>query len=653
MLNRDSIEKIAPGLRLLFHYDRSLFAGDALAALVVAVVLIPSAIAYADLAKGAVAAGLYASVAGMVAYALFASSRHVIVGPDAAVALLVGTAIGPLAMGDPGKAVTLATVLALLTAAILLLMSRLRLGIAADFLSSPALLGFMNGAAVVIIGSQIGKLCGLSLTEDNTLLRFWEWGSRLGSIHVRTILIGLGFIGLLVLCRWKLPRVPGAVVVFALAMILGWFIDFSQYGMQVIGKIDLNLPDPIRPGLKLTEAAPLFTAAIGIALLVFSEGVVLGRSVAGKHGYAIDPDRELLALGMANVAAGLVGSFAVSSSQTRTLLNDATGGRTQMVSFIAAALVAVFVIVLNPLLATIPAVAIAAILIFTGVTLIDAGLYRRLWRIHGFSTVIAATTTVGVVALGVLPGILLGVVLSLLGVLAEIVRPQDALLGCIEGSIDITPDVGDDEAAVTIPGLVVYRFYGPLIFANVRFFIERIDWFISQEKEPVRQVIVDARAIPASILPRPNSSVSLLPSCMSGIIFIIAKAHLPLRQTVESLGGILDGCWRSTILVMRLPHLRLSVLEQPISPTENRRIRTLQFQLNNIAFHEFANDIGHYGIYFYVPTFFRTTVTANDFEHHSRSKLSAGRHGGRRRRQFQFVLAHGNRCRVAALRSGR
>jgi SulP family sulfate permease len=540
MLKQGFLHKAMPGLSLLFNYDRSLLKYDSLAALVVSVVLVPSAIAYADLAKCAPAAGLYASVAGMVIYGLFTSSRHVIVGPDAAIALLVGAAIGPLAMDDPGKAVTLATMLALLTAAVLLLMARLRLGIAADFLSSPALLGFMNGAAVVIIGSQIGKLCGISLSEDNTLLRFWEFGSQLGSIHARTAAVGMICIVILALCRWRLPSLPGAVVIFALAMIAGRFLDFSQWGMQVIGKVDLNIPNPVRPGLKLNESAPLFTAAIGIALLVFSEGVVLGRSVATRRGYAIDPDRELLALGAANLAAGLVCSFAIGSSQTRTLLNDGTGGRTQMVSFLAAALVAVLVVLLNPLLATIPSVAIAAILVVTGVTLVDAGLYLRLWKLHGFSAVVAASTTLGVVALGVLPGILLGVVLSLLGVLAEIVRPQDALLGYVEGSSTLH-DVGDDEAAQTIPGLIVYRFYGPLIFANVRFFIDRIEWFISQEKEPVRQVIVDARAIPTIDITATEQLGDFVARLHKrGIDFVVAKAHLPLRETVASIGGLLE-----------------------------------------------------------------------------------------------------------------
>jgi SulP family sulfate permease len=529
--------KLLPGVALLLRYERSQWRHDAVAALVVALVLIPSAFAYADLAKCAPAAGLYAAVSSMVVFALFTSSRHVIVGPDAAIALLVGAAIGPLAAGDAGKAVALATFLALLTAAVLFLMARLRLGIAADFLSSPAMLGFMNGAAVVIVSSQIGKLCGIKLAGDNTLLRLWEWIARLGETHARTLLVGLACIAVLGLSRWKVRRVPGAVAVFVLAMIAGHYVDFAALGVPVIGTVDLRVPDPVQPGLNLAELAPLFTAAIGIALLVFSEGVLLARSVAGRHGYDIDPDRELVAFGAANIAAGLLCSFAVGSSQTRTLLNAATGGRTQMVSLLGAALAAAFVFLLTSWIATIPSVAIAAILVFTGVTLVDVRVYPRLWRLHRFSMLVAAATTVGVVALGVLPGILLGVVLSLLGVLAEIVRPHDALLGCVEGSTTLH-DIGDDDAAQTIPGLVVYRFYGPLIFANVRFFIERIEWFIAQETGPVRQVILDARAIPSIDLTAAEQLRDYVVRLRArGIEFVVAKAHLPLRETVAAIAS--------------------------------------------------------------------------------------------------------------------
>jgi SulP family sulfate permease len=266
--------------------------------------------------------------------------------------------------------------------------------------------------------------------------------------------------------------------------------------------------------------------------------------LATRHGYSLDPDRELVAFGAANIAAGLLGSFAVGSSQTRSLLNDATGGRTQMVSFLAAAMTAAFALLLMPFLATIPSVAIAAILTFTGVTLVDFHVYRRLWRLHRFSMVIALATSLGVIALGVLPGILLGVLLSLLGVLAQIVRPHDALLGCVEGS-NTLHDVGDDEAAETIPGLVVYRFYGPVIFANVRFFIERIESFIEEEHEPVRQVILDARAIPSidiTAAEQLGDYVSRLKD--RGIEVVVVKAHLPLRETLTELGDIFSGCFR-------------------------------------------------------------------------------------------------------------
>lgn len=526
-----------PVVSILLNYRRSDLRHDLPAALAVALVTIPAAFAYADLAQCPPVAGLFAAIAGMAAFALFSTSRHVIVGPDAAIALLVGAAIAPLAAGDPGKAVTLAAVLSLLTGSVLLLMAKLKLGIAADFLSSPAMAGFMNGAAVVIVCSQLGKLSGIGLAEDNSLLRLSEWLVRLEKIHPPTLALGLLTMAALFLCRWKFPRIPGAVAVFLLAMVAGRFVDFSGAGIQVLGSLELQLPDPVKPGLRLADAAPLFTSAMGIALLVFSEGVVLGRSVANRHGYALDPDRELVALGASNIAAAVCCSFAVGSTQTRTLLNDGCGGRTQVVSLGAALICALVVFLFSDWLAVIPSAVIAGILVFSALTMVDPGVYRRLWRIHRFSMAVAACTTLGVLGLGVLPGILLGVVLSLLGVLAETIRPHDALLGCVSGD-DTMHDVGDDFKAETIPGLVVYRFYGPLIFANVRFFIERLQYFIAREQTPVRQVILDARAIPSIDITAAEQIRNFVAELRGrGIEFVVAKAHLPLRETIAAISG--------------------------------------------------------------------------------------------------------------------
>src|SRR5262245_45033965 len=223
--------------------------------------------------------------------------------------------------------------------------------------------------------------------------------------------------------------------------------------MAVIGAVDTRIPTPVPPELSLADIGRLVTAALGLALLIFPEGILLGRSMANRHNYEINPDRELVALGAANLVAGLFRSFAVSGSQSRTLLNSATGGRTQMVSLVAAALLIAFMYFLGPWIATLPTVAIAAILIFTGFTLIDVDGYRRLRQQHRPSALLALTTSLGVVAFGVLPGILVGVILSLLKVLSQVARPQDALLGRVPGTTALH-DVGDDEAARTIPGLV-------------------------------------------------------------------------------------------------------------------------------------------------------------------------------------------------------
>jgi SulP family sulfate permease len=525
-----------PGLRLLFAYDRSFWRHDLTAGLVVTLVLIPSAIAYADLAKCPSVTGLYAALGGMVAFAFLTSSRHVIVGPDAAVAILVGAAVGPLSNGDAGQAVVLSTWLALLVAAILLLAGWLKLGGIAEFLSSPVMLGFMNGAAVVIIISQIGKLCGISLENDNSLQKLLEWIGRLSETHSLTLMLGLFGIALLGGIRWWLPRIPGTIVVFSLALIAGRFFDFADRGMAVIGSVDTSIPTPVPPELSLADLGRLVTAALGLAMLIFPEGVLLGRAMANRHNYEINPDRELVALGIANLAAGLLRSFAVGGSQSRTLLNSATGGRSQMVSFVAAMLLIAFMYFLASWIATLPTVAIASILIFTGITLIDVDGWRRLYRQHRQSAWVALLTSIGVVVIGVLPGILVGIMLSLLKVLSQIVRPQDALLGRFPGTLALH-DIGDDEAAQTIPGLVVYRFYGPLVFANVRFFIERLEHFIAKEDHPVQQVIVDARAIPeidVTALEQLQTFVKRLRE--RGIRFVVAKAQLPLREAASRLG---------------------------------------------------------------------------------------------------------------------
>lgn len=531
-----SNENTAKGFWPWTGYQRAWLRDDLIAGLVVALVLIPSAIAYADLAKCPPVAGLYAALGGMFIFAFFTTSKHLIVGPDAALSILVGAAVGPLAVNDPGQAVVLSTWLALLAGGLLLIASWLKLGVVADFLSSPVMLGFMNGAAVVIVASQIGKLCGIALHQENSLLRIWEWARRLHELHWPTVLLGMFGIGILVALRWKKPAVPGSIVVFAIALIAGRLIDFPSHQVAVIGAVDTRIPTPTPPELSLADVGRLMVSALGLAFLIFPEGILLGRAMANRHGYAIDADQELRALGIANLAAGLLRSFAVGGSQSRTLLNSATGGKSQMVGLIAAALVVGFMYFLGEWIATLPIVAIAAILVFTGMTLIDFDGVRKLYSLHRASALVSLLTSLGVIVFGVLPGIMVGVVLSLFRVVSQIARPHDALLARVRGHSNLH-DVGDDEHAETLPGLVVYRFYGPLLFANVRFFVDRLEQFIARESHPVRQVILDARAIPEIDVTAVEQLVDLIARLRSrGIKVVLTNAHLPLRESASALG---------------------------------------------------------------------------------------------------------------------
>jgi SulP family sulfate permease len=368
------------------------------------------------------------------------------------------------------------------------------------------------------------------------LQRVLEWIGRLAETNWLTLAFGLAGIGILAAIRWWWPKIPGTIVVFALALVGGRCIDFAGLNMAVIGAVDTRIPTPVPPELSVADLGTLVTAALGLALLIFPEGILLGRAMATRHNYEINPDRELVALGTANLAAGLFRSFAVGGSQSRTLLNSATGGRSQMVSLNAAVLLSGFMYFLASWIATLPTVAIASILIFTGITLIDVNGFRRLRQQHRQSAWVALFTSIGVVVFGVLPGILVGIVLSLIYVLSQIVHPQDALLGRIPGSRALH-DLGDDEAAQTIPGLVVYRFYGPLVFANVRFFIERVEHFIAREAQPVQQVIIDARAIPEIDVTAAEQLRTFIGRLRErGIGVVVAKAHLPFREATIRLG---------------------------------------------------------------------------------------------------------------------
>jgi len=534
--SRRGITNLLPGLGVLSGYQKQDLGPDVLAGLVICLVLIPSSLAYAELAGFGPIAGIYSAIAATLAYFLFTSSRHMNVGPDGAVALLVGTAILPLTGGDPAMAIIAGTWLAIFTGLILIIAAKFKLGVVASFLSTPVLLGYLNGAALVIIISQWGKLFGVNLEQERLVQRLIEWVGKVPDTHLPTLATGVATLVLLMISKRIISRLPPLVPVFFLALVCGLLVDFNAMGVTTIGEISHISPKAMKFTIHLDDIATLAMGALGLSMLIFPEGILLSRAMAEKHGYDIDPDRELMALGAANLATGAVQGFSVGGSQTRTLLNSAVGGRTQVANLASVVFLIVFLVLAVEALTQLPKVTIAAILIYTGFGLIDIAAVKAMWVQHRQTAWIAITTTATVVFIGVLPGILLGTAFSIAILLSNLARPHDALLVRKPGS-DELHDLGDDDQTEDIPGLVVYRFYGPLIFANVNYFMERLQGFIDREEHPVRRVIIDARAITSVDF---TAMEKLRPFFLKlkdqGIELALARAHLPLREMNLNVG---------------------------------------------------------------------------------------------------------------------
>jgi SulP family sulfate permease len=529
------IQRLVPGLALLKDYRREWLAGDLVAGISVCVVMIPSVIAYAGLMGLAPQHGLYAALIPLVIYALFGSSRQVIVGPDIAISLLIASTISPLAGGDPTKAATLAALIALLSGLLLLLGARANLGAVADFLSKPVLVGYMTGAALILIGSQLSKLFGVHLQNHDFFPSLAELAGKLGEANRPTLLLGIGLLVLLILMHRLSPKIPAALVACVVAIGVSLALRLEAHGVSLVGSFPRGLPSPEFPGVSWSEVHTLLPAAIGIALLTYTEGILLARAFAEKNRYEVSANQELTALGLADVAGGLFQGFSITGSQARTTLNDAAGGKSQLAGLIAAGMLALFLLFLTPVLARLPEVALAAILIYAGIGLIEFQVMARIYRFYPRSAIVAALTTLCVLVAGVVPGILFGVALSLLGLIQRISRPADGVLSEVPGHG--FHDLGDATARQTRPGLIAYRFYAPLLFSNVGHFVQRVHELVSESPAPVHWFLLDAQAITDIDVTAGEALHALNEELKKkGVALKIAHANRPLRELLERTG---------------------------------------------------------------------------------------------------------------------
>ena len=490
---RGGIAAIAPGVALLRGYRRPWLRPDLLAALSLWAVLVPQALAYGQLAGLPPVTGLYTALGAMLLYVLFGTSRYLNIGPESSVAILVASSLAPLAGADPDRYAALAALLALLVGALLLLGRLARLGVITRLLSAPVLTGYLAGSAIVIVGGQLTKITGIDL-EDSS------WPTVLGGLLQnleQTNLWALGFavgtaLVVLLVARFA-PRLPAPLVAVLLAT-----AAVSVFGLadrlDVVGSIDTGVPVPALPDAGVEDALRLLGPAASVALLVFSGSVLTGRSLAVRDREDLDANREFVGLGAANLAAGLLHGFPANASDSRSFVAANAGGRSQMTGLIGAGLVLVTLLALIPLFRNLPNAALGAVIILTAIRLVDLLELRRLWRVRRSDFVLALITFAGVLVFGVLGGIGVGVLASLLEVMRRAVLPHTAVLGMVAGTATYR-DIEQYADAETLPGLVVYRFDAPVFFANADVFRDQIRELVRDAKVPVREVIVNAEGI--------------------------------------------------------------------------------------------------------------------------------------------------------------
>jgi len=461
----------------------------------VAAYLIPQCLAYGELAGVPPIHGLWAALAPLLLYAWLGSSPQLSVGPESTTALLTAAAIAPLAAGNAAAAVPLASLLALLVGLVCCAGAVGRLGFLADLLSRPILVGYLTGVALTLMATQAGRMLGIPLQSDAPLALLQELLQRTGEIHGPTVLVGLGVLLFLIVVPARFPRAPAPLLAMLLAVAAVSLGHLEQRGVAVIGAIPAGLPTLAPPAIVSAEAAKrLAAAAVGIALVGYSDNVLTARAFAAHSGGRINADRELLALGVVNLANGLLQGFPVSSSASRTALGASLGSRSQRFSLVALAVVVVSLLALRPLLAMFPRAALGAVVIAAAVRLIDLGEFRRMLHFKPSEFRLAVVTLLGVLLTDTLEGVGLAVALSVIDLFARLMRPHDAVMGQVPDLAGLH-DVNDWEGARTIPGLVIYRYDAPLCFANAEHFRSRALAAIAAETAPVQWFVINAEAI--------------------------------------------------------------------------------------------------------------------------------------------------------------
>jgi high affinity sulfate transporter 1 len=483
-------------LNILRRYEWSWLRRDVVAGLVMTTMLVPVGVAYAEASGVPGINGLYATIVPLLAYALFGPSLILVLGPDSALAPVILSVVMPLSAGDPQRAVALAGMMAIVSGVVCIGAGLARLGFITELLSKPIRYGYMNGIALSVLLSQVPKVFGFSVKANGPLRQAWGIVARVfeGRTNVVALVIGASTLAIiLILKRW--PRIPGILIAVVTATLaVAAFRLSSRFGVSVLGPLPQGLPSPRLPMAHVEDLVPVLMGGLAVALVSFADTTVLSRTYAARLRTPVDPNQEMVGLGVANLAAAFFQGFPISSSSSRTPVAEAAGARTQLTGVVGALAIALLLVLAPQLLQYLPHTALAAVVIASAIGLFEASDLRRIYRIQRWEFWLSMACFAGVATLGAIPGIALAIVIAVIEFLWDGWRPHSAVLGRVDrvkGYHDITryPD------ARLIPGLVLFRWDAPLFFANAELFNQRALDAVASSPTPVRWLVVAAEPV--------------------------------------------------------------------------------------------------------------------------------------------------------------
>jgi high affinity sulfate transporter 1 len=485
-----------PGLLTLRQYQASWLRHDIVAGIVLATMLVPVGIAYAEASGVPGIYGLYATIVPLLVYALFGPSRILVLGPDSSLAAVILGVVLPLSGGDPMRAVALAGAMAVVSGTVCILAGIARLGFVTELLSKPIRYGYMNGIALTVLISQLPKLFGFSIESAGPLRELWAMAEAIlgGKANWTAFAIGAGTLAVILLLRNN-KRLPGVLIAVVGATVIVGTLDLdARADVSVLGPLPQGLPGFAIPWITAADIVPVLIGGCAIALISFADTSVLSRAYAARMGTNVDANQEMVGLGAANLAAGFFQGFPISSSASRTPVAEAAGARTQLTGVVGALVVALLLLAAPNLLQHLPNAALAAVVIASAIGLIEITDLVRFFRIQRWEFWLSIVCFVGVAVLGAIPGIGLAIAIAILEFLWDGWRPHSAVLGRPQG-VDGYHDITRYPGARQIPGLVLFRWDAPLFFANAELFKERALEAVAQAPTPVRWLVVTAEPV--------------------------------------------------------------------------------------------------------------------------------------------------------------